>query len=537
MVSALLDSDWTQNSIRFDRMYDDYPKSAQNNASKALVYRENPKAKMICSDYIWSICEKFVNGQKFTMEELGKVASFIRYKDQGEKNYEDNPSRIAWDAMGGTNGIIWAKRKWDSAKKRAMSITPKHLCEAEDMSNEYCNSCLMNQKGWCQQHNMPTIGNKVCNDWQDSAEKTQPLFTTKSRNRKHTSLTLNRLACRKAKALKLDGDSDNSRNYIQENGWDEYSKWFLGIDKKHTSKSKSRYKYPITTNFNGICEKALKKAKRMAVINNDKEIFKECDILLKHIISVTETENSVIIEYGMSDNYMGGRPEDERGGRDDERGGRPEDERGRSEEERASIREELGRDDERGAGRNEERSFKSYHLTGRPTFKIIRDENGLITDYQDVKIAGYASTNEDTTSADRGGDYLRVGAFNNTIGNFMKNPVMLMDHGNSTKQIVGKWTHLAEDERGLYVEGVLSNSKSSHDCRFLVAEGNLSTLSIGGIFDYGEDGKAINEVDLMEISLVAIPMNPDARFIVKSAEEEKNSSQVSESTESSLKKN
>lgn len=53
-----------------------------------------------------------------------------------------------------------------------------------------------------------------------------------------------------------------------------------------------------------------------------------------------------------------------------------------------------------------------------------------------------------------------------------------------------------------------------------VAEGNLQTMSIGGIFKYEEDGKAIEEVDLMEISLVAIPMNPDARFIVKEASEE-----------------
>ena len=45
-------------------------------------------------------------------------------------------------------------------------------------------------------------------------------------------------------------------------------------------------------------------------------------------------------------------------------------------------------------------------------------------------------------------------------------------------------------------------------------------MSIGGIFKYEEDGKAIEEVDLMEISLVAIPMNPDARFIVKEASEE-----------------
>ena len=61
-------------------------------------------------------------------------------------------------------------------------------------------------------------------------------------------------------------------------------------------------------------------------------------------------------------------------------------------------------------------------------------------------------------------------------------------------------------------------------------------MSIGGVFRYEEDGNAIKEVDLMEISLVAIPMNPDARFIVK-AKDDGYEDRVSDSVEKSLKKN
>ena len=91
---------------------------------------------------------------------------------------------------------------------------------------------------------------------------------------------------------------------------------------------------------------------------------------------------------------------------------------------------------------------------------------------------------------------------------------MLIDHENSTRSLAGSYTEIREDDMGLYVEGKLSNAPELATVRTLIAEGHLKTLSIGGMFYYEEDGKGIAQVDLMEISLVAIPMNPDARFEV-----------------------
>ena len=102
----------------------------------------------------------------------------------------------------------------------------------------------------------------------------------------------------------------------------------------------------------------------------------------------------------------------------------------------------------------------------------------------------------------------------------MRNPVMLIDHQNSVKEIAGTYTKMYEDKNGLFVEGKISNSPDLKNVRFLVAEGHLKSMSIGGMFLYGEDGKAIEEVNLYEISLVAIPMNPDALFSVRSVDEE-----------------
>ena len=48
-------------------------------------------------------------------------------------------------------------------------------------------------------------------------------------------------------------------------------------------------------------------------------------------------------------------------------------------------------------------------------FEEIKDENGVLVDYKNVTFKGYASTNENTTSEDRIGDYLKEGAFKKTI--------------------------------------------------------------------------------------------------------------------------
>ena len=135
-----------------------------------------------------------------------------------------------------------------------------------------------------------------------------------------------------------------------------------------------------------------------------------------------------------------------------------------------------------------------------------------IVDYKNVIFKGYGSTNETVTKGDRIGDYLRKGAFKKTIAEFKKNPVMLIDHENSVNNIAGSYTRVEEDQNGLYLEGKISNAPELATVRMLVAEGHLQTLSIGGMFYYEDDGKAISEVDLFEVSLVAIPMNPDARF-------------------------
>jgi len=143
------------------------------------------------------------------------------------------------------------------------------------------------------------------------------------------------------------------------------------------------------------------------------------------------------------------------------------------------------------------------------------DERPRIKDYLNVSFEGYASTFENVTPADRQGDGIVDGAFTKTINKFMSNPVMLIDHESSVGKIAGSYSELREDKNGLWVVGKISNAPSLRDVRFLVAEGHLRALSIGGMFFYDDSGRRIKDVELFEISLVAVPANQDALFDVR----------------------
>lgn len=159
---------------------------------------------------------------------------------------------------------------------------------------------------------------------------------------------------------------------------------------------------------------------------------------------------------------------------------------------------------------------------GTKSFKEVKRKSGdgeeEVEDYKDVTIRGYLSTWEATTKSDRQGDYVIRGAFTETIPQFMQNPVLLKDHWNRTENVCGSFKVLREDDRGLYVEAVLSNAPSDEmkDIRWKVVEGHLRSLSMGGLFHYNEDGRGIFKVNLWEGSLVPIPANPDALISTRS---------------------
>lgn len=146
-------------------------------------------------------------------------------------------------------------------------------------------------------------------------------------------------------------------------------------------------------------------------------------------------------------------------------------------------------------------------------------EGDRVVDYQDVTISGYLST---FGNFDRDGETVAKGAFTETIPDFMRNPVLLVNHRNAVEFQAGSFTKISEDAKGLKFEATISNGSSDmlKHTRALVAEGHLRTVSMGGIFHRAEDQRTIFRVDLYEGSIVPIPANPKALFAVRELTDE-----------------
>ena len=133
------------------------------------------------------------------------------------------------------------------------------------------------------------------------------------------------------------------------------------------------------------------------------------------------------------------------------------------------------------------------------------------------KFSGYASV---FNGVDRYGDTIVPGAYLKTIGK-RERPIQL--RWNHHGDVIGKWTTIAEDEKGLFVEGELTpgHSKAS-DVYALLKHGAVTGLSIGyrpvKTEDHGDGKRSLKEIELIEISIVETPADNAAHIgDVKSA--------------------
>lgn len=135
--------------------------------------------------------------------------------------------------------------------------------------------------------------------------------------------------------------------------------------------------------------------------------------------------------------------------------------------------------------------------------------------------SGYASTfgNEDL-----GGDIVQKGAFTKTLSKGADSVLMFYQHDSA--EIIGEFTKLHEDEKGLFFEGKLfiDEIQRAKETHFLMQKKKLKAVSIGySIESKGLDSEGrrlLKEIDLKEISVVTFPMNELATIdTVKSVDE------------------
>jgi len=130
-----------------------------------------------------------------------------------------------------------------------------------------------------------------------------------------------------------------------------------------------------------------------------------------------------------------------------------------------------------------------------------------------LSISGYASTND----VDSYNEIVEPTAFNHTMAEYEKFPIVLFGHHWSDKPI-GKTTSWNIDERGLFVDIDIMNTAEGRDIKTLIDAGVLKALSIGfqslGREEPEEEGDPakITKLRLYEISVVNVPANQQAVF-------------------------
>jgi hypothetical protein len=121
-----------------------------------------------------------------------------------------------------------------------------------------------------------------------------------------------------------------------------------------------------------------------------------------------------------------------------------------------------------------------------------------------TRFAGYAAIFD---RPDKGGDIVRKGAFARALKR-AREVLLLWQH--SAGAVIGRIEYLSEDKRGLRVIASVGDARASR----LLGNGKVNGLSFGyRVREAKSTGslRELIELDLVEVSLVANPMQPGAR--------------------------
>ena len=149
--------------------------------------------------------------------------------------------------------------------------------------------------------------------------------------------------------------------------------------------------------------------------------------------------------------------------------------------------------------------------------KLVKFDFETKSTSKGLVIEGFANAN----TVDRGGERIEPKGWQ--LDNYKKNPVILFDHGKDVafgSIPVGKATSVEAQDGGLFLRSMISQSKSDKisAVRDLVEEGILKTFSVGfnpiGESEKSNNGLVIKSAELIECSIVPVPMNQDSTFAV-----------------------
>lgn len=116
--------------------YNDYPKSASNNAKRALAWAEENG---------WGSCgtpvgkrraRQLANREPLTRETIARMAAFKRHQQHKDVPYSEGCGGLMWDCWGGTSGINWAISKLKEIDNRNTMNKIERIAEVRTINQE-----------------------------------------------------------------------------------------------------------------------------------------------------------------------------------------------------------------------------------------------------------------------------------------------------------------------------------------------------------------------------------------------------------------
>lgn len=150
-------------------------------------------------------------------------------------------------------------------------------------------------------------------------------------------------------------------------------------------------------------------------------------------------------------------------------------------------------------------------IIGEFSLKSLRKAEKELNTSKSVIIEGFANK----AVVDRGNDYIPPEAWK--IEEFQKNPIMFFNHDRNVP--IGRALEVKVTTEGLKIKAKISKSKAAPMpyIRDMIREQVLRTFSVGfdpmGSEEKREDGvNVIKQANLLEVSVVSIPMNQESDF-------------------------
>lgn len=131
-----------------------------------------------------------------------------------------------------------------------------------------------------------------------------------------------------------------------------------------------------------------------------------------------------------------------------------------------------------------------------------------------IKGSGTFKVVATTSTIDRDGESILVEGWD--FANYLKNPIILACHNYwDMKAIIGATTNIKIEGQSVVVEGVFADTEEGQYARKLYDDGMLNTVSVGFIIKE-RMANVITKAELLEISFVPVPANPEAERVERS---------------------